>query len=220
MPARTGDPVGTSFIIPKTSEGLRKRRRMMQAWAEHTCGMMRRSPDFVNINMMGFALWHTHPHPGEPADRSLEAACGAARSLSSISRWPCWTAPSPFPCGDLLLVSPAAKCPAPLVPCIAAISPTALLKPRTAISASPPTSNIIGSVFARQMAVEVDHPQAGRITLAWSKFKKKCRGSTWDLNLGTRTGRGRHRRLIGLPEYGICCQMGVGLSQVGGDCKP
>jgi hypothetical protein len=74
----TGDPVGTSFIIPKTPEDLLKRRRMMQSWAEYTCGMMGRSPDFVNINMMDFALWHTHPHQGEPADRSLEAAFGVA----------------------------------------------------------------------------------------------------------------------------------------------
>ncbi len=56
----TGDPVGTSFIIPKTPEDLIKRRQMMAHWAEHTCGMMGRSPDFVNINMMGFALWHEY----------------------------------------------------------------------------------------------------------------------------------------------------------------
>ncbi len=62
----TGDPVGTSFIIPKTPEDLLKRRRMMQYWAEHTCGMMGRSPDFVNINMMGFALWHDYFGEKEP----------------------------------------------------------------------------------------------------------------------------------------------------------
>ncbi len=62
----TGDPVGTSFIIPKSPEDLLKRRRMMQYWAEHTCGMMGRSPDFVNINMMGFALWHEYFGEKEP----------------------------------------------------------------------------------------------------------------------------------------------------------
>src|SRR5215471_10900811 len=45
----TGDPVGLSFIVPRTREDLEKRRVMMLNWARSTCGMMGRSPDFMNV---------------------------------------------------------------------------------------------------------------------------------------------------------------------------
>src|SRR5713226_9237289 len=50
----TGDPVGLSFIIPRTREDLEKRRVMMLNWARTTCGMMGRSPDFMNVT---YAAW-------------------------------------------------------------------------------------------------------------------------------------------------------------------
>src|SRR5512134_858964 len=50
----TGDPVGLSFIIPRTQEDLVRRREMMLRWARATCGMMGRSPDFMNVT---FAAW-------------------------------------------------------------------------------------------------------------------------------------------------------------------
>ena len=50
----TGDPVGLSFIIPKTVDDLVQRREMMLTWARATCGMMGRSPDFMNVS---FAAW-------------------------------------------------------------------------------------------------------------------------------------------------------------------
>src|ERR1041385_4702188 len=50
----TGDPVGLSFIIPRTREELVARRVMMLNWARATCGMMGRSPDFMNVT---FAAW-------------------------------------------------------------------------------------------------------------------------------------------------------------------
>ena len=48
----TGDQVGLSFITPKTPEDLDKRRTMMSHWARLNCGMMGRSPDFMNVNIM------------------------------------------------------------------------------------------------------------------------------------------------------------------------
>lgn len=51
----TGDRVGLSFIIPKTADDLVRRREMVKTWMDATCGMFGRSPDFMNINMMGFA---------------------------------------------------------------------------------------------------------------------------------------------------------------------
>jgi 4-hydroxyphenylacetate 3-monooxygenase len=50
----TGDRVGLSFLIPRTREDLEKRRVMMLNWARTTCGMMGRSPDFMNVT---YAAW-------------------------------------------------------------------------------------------------------------------------------------------------------------------
>ena len=51
----SGDRVGLSFITPRTIEDLERRRVMMHHWARATCGMMGRSPDFMNVNMMAMA---------------------------------------------------------------------------------------------------------------------------------------------------------------------
>ena len=51
----TGDRVGLSFITPRTIEDLERRRVMMHHWAKANCGMMGRSPDFMNVNMMAMA---------------------------------------------------------------------------------------------------------------------------------------------------------------------
>jgi 4-hydroxyphenylacetate 3-monooxygenase len=50
----SGERVGLSFIIPRTREDLERRRAMMLRWARHTCGMMGRSPDFMNVT---YAAW-------------------------------------------------------------------------------------------------------------------------------------------------------------------
>ncbi len=51
----TGDDVGLSFITPKTTEDLDARHRMMTHWARVSCGMMGRTPDFLNVSMMAMA---------------------------------------------------------------------------------------------------------------------------------------------------------------------
>jgi 4-hydroxyphenylacetate 3-monooxygenase len=50
----SGERVGLSFIIPRTKDELERRRVMMLQWARATCGMMGRSPDFMNVT---FAAW-------------------------------------------------------------------------------------------------------------------------------------------------------------------
>jgi 4-hydroxyphenylacetate 3-monooxygenase len=52
--AGSGERLGLSFIIPRTRQELEARTRMMLAWARTTCGMMGRSPDFMNVT---FAAW-------------------------------------------------------------------------------------------------------------------------------------------------------------------
>jgi 4-hydroxyphenylacetate 3-monooxygenase len=51
----TGDPVGLSFITPRTLDDLHRRRTMMAHWARQSCGMMGRSPDFMNVSIMAMA---------------------------------------------------------------------------------------------------------------------------------------------------------------------
>ncbi len=51
----SGHPVGLSFIIPRTRSELEQRRVMMLHWARTTCGMMGRSPDFMNVTIAAWA---------------------------------------------------------------------------------------------------------------------------------------------------------------------
>ena len=51
----SGDPVGLSFIIPRTMDDLERRRKMMTNWAWESCGMMARTPDFLNSAVSGWA---------------------------------------------------------------------------------------------------------------------------------------------------------------------
>ena len=51
----SGNPVGRSFIIPKTVDDLVDRREMMTNWAWASCGMMARTPDFLNCAISGWA---------------------------------------------------------------------------------------------------------------------------------------------------------------------
>ena len=62
----SGARVGLSFIIPRTREELEARRVMMLHWARATCGMMGRSPDFMNVT----------PMPPGPARRSTSVMVG------------------------------------------------------------------------------------------------------------------------------------------------
>jgi 4-hydroxyphenylacetate 3-monooxygenase len=73
----SGDRVGLSFIIPRTREDLEKRRVMMLNWARATCGMMGRSPDFMNVTYAAWAGAHkffsqSRPEWGENMVRYYE----------------------------------------------------------------------------------------------------------------------------------------------------
>ena len=51
----SGDPVGMSFKVPRTAEDLIRRRAMMTRWAWVGCGMMARTPDFLNVSIAAWA---------------------------------------------------------------------------------------------------------------------------------------------------------------------
>ncbi|UFU00313.1 4-hydroxyphenylacetate 3-monooxygenase, oxygenase component [Radiobacillus kanasensis] len=52
---QTGDPVGLSYLQPKSKEDLIQRRHMIEAWAQSTYGLMGRSPDYMNTVVTAFA---------------------------------------------------------------------------------------------------------------------------------------------------------------------
>src|SRR5437763_11004640 len=51
----SGQPVGLSFIEPRTADDLIRRREMIKIWMDSTCGMFGRSPDFLNVMLTGLA---------------------------------------------------------------------------------------------------------------------------------------------------------------------
>jgi 4-hydroxyphenylacetate 3-monooxygenase len=51
----SGARVGLSFIEPRSVDDLIRRRDMVTIWAEATCGMFGRSPDYMNIFITSFA---------------------------------------------------------------------------------------------------------------------------------------------------------------------
>jgi 4-hydroxyphenylacetate 3-monooxygenase len=51
----SGDAVGLSFLQPASIDDLVRRREMVKLWSDATCGMMGRSPDFMNITLTGYA---------------------------------------------------------------------------------------------------------------------------------------------------------------------
>lgn len=51
----TDERVGMSFLPPKSTEDLVRRRKAIRVWADATHGLMGRSPDFLNTTLMVFA---------------------------------------------------------------------------------------------------------------------------------------------------------------------
>ncbi|MBM7646707.1 4-hydroxyphenylacetate 3-monooxygenase [Scopulibacillus daqui] len=50
----TGNRIGTSYLPPRNHEDLEKRRLAIQEWAKLSCGMLGRSPDYMNTALMTF----------------------------------------------------------------------------------------------------------------------------------------------------------------------
>lgn len=52
----SGEPVGTQFLVPRTSADLEKRRRMHKTWADATYGLMGRTTDFLSAQLTGWYI--------------------------------------------------------------------------------------------------------------------------------------------------------------------
>src|SRR5580692_694406 len=51
----SGEPVGTSFLVPRTQEDLVKRRQAAKLWADRSFGMLGRTGDYLNSALMALA---------------------------------------------------------------------------------------------------------------------------------------------------------------------
>ena len=62
----TGDPVGLSFITPQTHEDLQRRSAMMFHWSRFSGGMLGRSSDYINVEIMAAAAAADFYHQNDP----------------------------------------------------------------------------------------------------------------------------------------------------------
>jgi len=51
----TGEPINVSHLIPRSKEGLLRRRQGLERISAATVGMMGRTPDYMNVTFAGFA---------------------------------------------------------------------------------------------------------------------------------------------------------------------
>lgn len=51
----TGEPINVTHMVPRSKEDLKRRHRGLQRIAEHTVGVMGRTPDYMNVTYAGFA---------------------------------------------------------------------------------------------------------------------------------------------------------------------
>jgi 4-hydroxyphenylacetate 3-monooxygenase len=51
----TGELINVSHLIPRSKDDLRRRHRGLERIAEHTVGVMGRTPDYLNVTYAGFA---------------------------------------------------------------------------------------------------------------------------------------------------------------------
>jgi 4-hydroxyphenylacetate 3-monooxygenase len=62
----TGDKVGMTFLQPRSVDDLIKRREAMQEWARTSGGMMGRSPDYLNAEVMAMGVNNSLFAEGNP----------------------------------------------------------------------------------------------------------------------------------------------------------
>lgn len=76
LPELDGERVGRAFEIPRTQDQLRLKREAYIRWAEANCGMIGRSPDFLNVMLAALA-----------AKQSFFAEHGTERAAAVVDYW-------------------------------------------------------------------------------------------------------------------------------------
>ena len=54
----TGEPMNISNMLPRSVDDLRARARGLSRISEYTCGLMGRTPDYMNVKFASFAARH------------------------------------------------------------------------------------------------------------------------------------------------------------------
>ncbi|HLR62830.1 MAG TPA: 4-hydroxyphenylacetate 3-monooxygenase, oxygenase component [Lentibacillus sp.] len=62
----TGDPVSKTFMVPKTVDDLIARREAIMEWQQYTGGLMGRSPDYLNADVMAMGAAADFYAEGDP----------------------------------------------------------------------------------------------------------------------------------------------------------
>ena len=87
----SGEPVGLSFITPRTHDDLERRHAMMSHWAQASCGMMGRSPDFMNVTFMAMAaagdFFAQETSPNSRTTSRATTSTSVRTTLPSPTRW-------------------------------------------------------------------------------------------------------------------------------------
>jgi len=63
----SGDPVGTSFMVPRSHDDLATRRSAMKLWADRSFGMLGRTGDYLNSCLMALSEAQTWFAQADPA---------------------------------------------------------------------------------------------------------------------------------------------------------
>jgi 4-hydroxyphenylacetate 3-monooxygenase len=63
----SGEPVATSFLVPKTPADLAKRRQAAKLWADRSLGMLGRTGDYLNSALMALGAAHEWFAQASPA---------------------------------------------------------------------------------------------------------------------------------------------------------
>lgn len=50
----TGEPMNASLIVPRNADDLERRQRAFERFSRYSCGMLGRTPDYVNVTLAGF----------------------------------------------------------------------------------------------------------------------------------------------------------------------
>ena len=74
----TGEAINASHLIPRSKDDLLRRRRALEVCAEHSVGLMGRTPDYMNVTFAGFA--------GSPQDWSAGGNEAGAENLVAFQK--------------------------------------------------------------------------------------------------------------------------------------
>ena len=88
----TGEPVATSFLVPKTPEDLAKRRQASKLWADRSLGMLGRTGDYLNSALMALGAahdWFAQSRPTRPSARTFRTTTrrSARKTCCARTRW-------------------------------------------------------------------------------------------------------------------------------------